>query len=206
MRTSAALLTTVALTTLIGLGCARQTEVVKLYEDEARSVQSYSRLLVVSISGDRSQQERFESELVDRLRAEQVDAVASYTMLDASDGVLQDDINRASDTAGADGILITHIASLDVAAEVEKGREDIKTECRGGDPFDYFLYDHEVLREPDSVNLAHTVIVITNLYDSATQDRVWTIQSTCFEKASMSEVVIDESIAIVRQLRIDQLI
>ena len=48
--------------------------------------------------------------------------------------------------------------------------------------------------------------VVTNLYDVASRDRVWTIQSTCFEKASMEVVLLDEAIAIVRQLRIDELI
>ena len=48
--------------------------------------------------------------------------------------------------------------------------------------------------------------MITNLYDVESQDRIWTIQSTCFKKASLSEVLLDESKAILRQLRIDELI
>ena len=77
---------------------------------------------------------------------------------------------------------------------------------RGGDLVDLFLYDHEFIREPDSVKVAHTVTVVTNLYDVASRDRVWTIQSTCFDKASMEDVLLDEAIAIVRQLQIDELI
>ena len=191
--------------TLAG-GCAPQAEVVKLYDDPGRVSKTYKRLLVVDISSDHSQQQRFESEIVMQLRREQVDAIPSYTHLDTSDGLLQDDINRVAEAVGADGILVTHIASVDSSIDIVEGRSEIESTCRGGDPVDYFLYDHKVIREPDSVKLALTVIVITNLYDAGSQERVWTIQSTCFEKTSMSAALLDEAIAIVRQLHIDQLI
>lgn len=186
--------------------CAPQTEVLKLYDDPARQPKTYQRLLVVAISSDFGQQQRFENEIVLRLRREGVDATPSHTHLDASSGLLQDDINRLGEAAGADGILVTHIASVDTSIDMVEGRAEIESTCRGGDPIDYFLYDHKVIREPDSVKLAHTVIVIANMYDAGSQDRIWTIQSTCFEKSSMSAVLLDEANAIVRQLRIDELI
>ena len=206
MRSIVRLLGLVSIAAVIAGGCAPQTEVVKLYDDPARASKTYKRLLVVSISSDHSQQQHFENEIVLRLRREQVDAIPSHTHLDASDGLLQNDIDRVSEAAGADGILVTHIASVDTSVDMREGRVDIESTCRGGDPVDYFLYDHKVIREPDSVKVAHTVIVITNMYDAASQDRVWTIQSTCFEKESMSAAMLDEANAIVRQLLIDELI
>jgi hypothetical protein len=191
--------------TLAG-GCAPQAEVVKLYDDPARVAKTYTRLLVVDISSDHSQQQSFENEIVLKLQRKQVDAIPSYTYLDASDGLLQDDINRVAEAVGADGVLVTHIVSVDISIDRVEGRREIESTCRGGDPVDYFLYDHKVISEPDSVKLAHTVIVISNLYDVGSQDRVWTIQSTCFEKTSMPAVLLDEANAIVRQLRVDQLI
>lgn len=191
--------------TLAG-GCAPQTEIVKLYDDPARTAKPYERLLVVAISSDHRQQQQLENEIVQRLRQAQADAVPSYKDLDASSGLLQDDIDRAGKAAGADGILVTHIASVDTSIEMQEGRADIESTCRGGDPLDYFLYDHIVVREPNSVKVAHTVVVITNLYDTGNPNRVWTIQSTCFEKANMSDVLVEEAKAIVRQLSIDELI
>lgn len=196
----------IAIAATIAGGCAPQTEVVKLYDDSARASKPYKRLLLVDLSSDRSQQRLFEDEIALGLRRQQVDAIPSYTRLDASNGLLQDDINRVSDEVAADGILITHIASVDTSIKMVEGRVDIESTCRGGDPVDYFLYDRKVLREPDSVKLAHTVIVITNLYDAVSHNRVWTIQSTCFEKTSMSDVLLDVANAIIRQLRIDGLI
>lgn len=187
-------------------GCAPQTEVVKLYEDTTVVPRTFKRLLVVNLSSDHNQQQLFEDEIALKLRRAGVEAVSSYTRIDVSKGVLQDDINRVSDEVGADGILIAHIASVDTNIKNIRGREEIRSTCRSGDPVDYFLYDHKVLREPDSVKIANTIIVITNLYDSSSRDRIWTIQSTCFDKTSIAEMLGDEATAIVRQLRIDELI
>ncbi|MCP4301468.1 MAG: hypothetical protein GY783_12845, partial [Gammaproteobacteria bacterium] len=166
MRSIGRMLGLVAISATIAVGCAPQIEVVKLYDDPTRISKTYKRLLVVDISSDRSQQQQFENEIALKLRREQVEAVPSYTLFDSSDGLRQDDVNRASEQIGADGILVTHVASVDTNIDMVKGREEIKSTCRGGDPVDYFLYDHKVLSEPDSVRLAHTVVVITNLYDA----------------------------------------
>ena len=111
-----------------------------------------------------------------------------------------------AERSGSDGILITHIVSIETTAETREGRSEVVAECRGGDPGDYFLYDYEELKEPDSVKIAHTVVAVTNLYDVASNKRVWSIQSTCFEKASMGEVLMEEANAITRQLQLDKLI
>ena len=197
-------LATIAL--VLAGACAPQTSVVKLYEDSARATKTYKRLLIVDISSDRSQQQRFEDELASKLRQDQVDATPIHAKLDTSKGVSQGDINRISDEIGADAILITHIASVDTKMDVVEGREEIKSTCRGGDPVDYFLYDHDIIVEPDSVKVAHTVVVISNLYDGRNHERVWSIQSTCFGKDSLSEVMGKEADAIARRLRIDELI
>ena len=191
---------------IIAGSCAPQTEVVKLYDDPARASTSYERLLVIVVSSEFDQQQQFENEIIAGLRRKGVAAVASHTHLDTSDGVLQQDIDQLSGAVGADGILMSHVVSVDTRVEAAEGREAIKSTCRGGDLVDLFLYDHEFIREPDSVKVAHTVTVVTNLYDVASRDRVWTIQSTCFDKASMEDVLLDEAIAIVRQLQIDELI
>lgn len=197
-------LTAIALV-LVG-ACAPQTSVVKLYEDPARTTKTYKRLLIVDISGDHSQQQLFEDELASKLQQDQVDAIPIHAKLDTSKGVSQGDINRVSDELAADAILVTHIASVDTKMDVVEGREEIKSTCRGGDPVDYFLYDHDIIAEPDSVKMAHRIVVISNLYDGRSHERVWTIQSTCFGKDSLSEVMEKEASAIARQLRIDGLI
>ena len=197
-------LATIAL--VLASSCAPETSVVKLYEDPARPAKTYQRLLVVDISSDHSRQQQFENEVVTQLRRLGTDAIPSFTMLDTSNGVIQEEVDRAGEEVGADGILMTHIASVDTEVDVQEGREEWKSTCRGGDPVDYFLYDRELIAEPDSVNMALTLVVISNLYDGESRERIWTIQSTCFDKKSVSEALIEEAYAIAQQLHIDGLI
>jgi hypothetical protein len=185
-------------------GCGSQTRIEKLYQDpDVRGVQ-YQRLLVIGIAGDPDQRRRIEDLLAASLAAENVAATAGYTRLGSSPTLLQDDIEQAA--TDSDAILIAHLVSVSTKAEVTEGKVEVKSECRGGNPIDYFLYDHEELREPDSVAISHEVIMVTNLYDSQDGTRIWTIQSTCFEKSDFDAILKQEAQAIVRQLRRDRLI
>ncbi|MBT8084160.1 MAG: hypothetical protein KJO19_08300 [Woeseia sp.] len=192
--------------TVLLAACAPQTEVVKLYESAAASGKQFDRILVVTIAADADTRRRSETLISEKLRGDRVTAVPAYTETGNKPTLLQQEINDAAQRSAADAILITHFVSVDTEANVEEGRVDVIPECRGGDPADYFLYDYEMLKEPDTVRLALTVVAVTSLYDAETSERVWTVQSTCFKKASMDEVLLDEAIAISRQLRIDRLI
>ena len=202
-RLSSLLLT---MTIVVIAACVQQTEVIKLYDNSARAGQKYERLLVISIIGDTGTRRRLEELITGHLEAANVTAIAGYTETGLKTTILQDEIDAAARSANADAILITHIVSVDTRLDIDTGRTDIISECRGGDPVDYFLYDHRELKEPDTVKIAHTVVAVSNLYDASDGERLWTIQSTCFEKASMDEVLREEAEAIVRQLQIDKLV
>lgn len=192
--------------TVFFASCTQQTEVIKLFDDTANSDFRYQRIFVVGIAGDAQTRQLLEDSIAEQLRSAGAIAIAGHTETGPKTILLQDDIDAAARRSAADAILVTHIVSVDTSADIEEGRVDMVAECRGGDPADYFLYDYEELKEPDTVRLAHTVVAVTNLYDTGESKRIWTIQSTCFEKATMNEVLQEEAKAIARQLKIDKLI
>lgn len=191
---------------LTAAGCGSQTRIEKLYQDADAGRDQYRRLLVIGIAADPDQRRLIEDLLAANLAADNVAAIAGYTRLGLSTALLQDEIDRAAAATGSDGILIAHLVSVSTNAEVREGKLDIKSKCRGGNPVDYFLYDYEELREPDSVAIAHEVIMVTNLYDTQNGTRTWTIQSTCFAKTDFEAILRQEAQAIVRQLFRDRLI
>ena len=195
-----------AMTLFVLAACVPQTEVIKLYDNSDRVSQKYERLLVVSVVGDIGTRRRLEELISGHLEAANVAAIAAYTETGLRTEMLQDEIDAAARHTDADAILITHIVSVDTRVDVDPGRTHIFSECRGGDPINFFLYDYRELKVPDSVKIAHTVVAVSSLYDASDGERLWTIQSTCFEKASMDEVLQEEAKAIVRQLQIDNLI
>lgn len=186
--------------------CAGSTTMEKLYQDPEADGQNFSRILVVGIARDAGERRQMEELLSEQLARHIESAMPSYERLGLASVITQDALDMAAEATEADAILITHVVSVSTSVEVKEGRVDIKSECRGGNPADYFLYDHEELREPDSVSFAHEVVVVSNLYDADTGTRLWTIQSTCVDKAELESVMADEARAIVRQLRQDGLI
>jgi hypothetical protein len=187
-------------------GCSSQTRIEKLYQNPDHPGTPYERLLVIGIAGDPGQRRLIEDLLSASFAANNVASAAGHTQFGSSPVVLQDEIDEAAAASHSDAILIAHLVSVSAKPEVVKGRTEIKSECRGGNPIDYFLYDHEEIREPDSVAIAREVIMVTNLYDAGTGARIWTIQSTCFEKSDFDAILAQEAQAIVRQLRRDRLI
>jgi hypothetical protein len=200
------LLLCAALLALAGSGCVPQTEVIKLYDNTDRAAQHYQRLLVVSVIDDPGTRRRLEELIAGNLNSTRATGIMAHQEVGLATNLLQEEIDAAAKYTGADAILMTHIVSVDTRVDVEEGRTDVVSECRGGEPLDYFLYDRREIKEPDTVKFAHTVIAVTSLYSAADGERLWTIQSTCFEKASMDDVLREEAGAIVRQLQLDDLI
>jgi hypothetical protein len=188
------------------LGCSAQPRIEKLYQDPTAGAVRYQKLLVIGIARDRSERQRIEDLIVANFADENIEAIAGYTQLGTPAELLQDAINEIAATTQSDAILITHLVSASVEPEFLEGRVEVKSECRGGNPVDFFLYDRDELQEPDSVTLAHEVTMLTNLYESRTGKRIWTVQSTCFDKADYDAVLRQEAVAIVRQLLRDGLI
>ncbi len=186
--------------------CATQTEVVKVYDNPDASGKQYDNLLVIGITGDEDTRRGLENTLSAELNGAGVEATSGYTLTEKKDNLLKEDIDAAAHEAGADGILITHFVSIDTQADIEEGRTEVVSVCRGGDPEDYFLYDYEEIKIPHTMKVAHTVVAVSNLYDAVSGERLWSIQSTCFEKSTFDEVLQEEARVITKQLVKDGLI
>lgn len=186
--------------------CAPQTEVVKLYDDTAGANQRFERLLVVALTADPVSRVQLEDMISMQLLDAGVTAFPAHNNTGSKTVLKRTEVDLAAKETGADAILVTHIVSVDTDAEKQEGRVDVRAECRGGDPADYFLYDYSELKEPDTVRVAHTVVAVTNLYTVGERKRLWTIQSTCFDRETINEGLLGEAAAIARQLKIDRLI
>lgn len=191
---------------IITAGCATQAKLEKLYQDPDAPAAPYQQILVIGIAAEPDQRRWMENLITAELADHDVSATPGYTRLGASPVLRQDDVDLAAEATRSDAILIAHLVSVSEEVEIADDRTSIKSECRGGNPIDYFLYDHEEIREPGSVSIAREVTMVSNLYDARSGARVWTVQSTCFEKSAFEAILNKEARAVVQQLRRDRLI
>ena len=181
--------------------CASRTEIIDLYENENYAGQNYQRVLVADISGTINDREEFEKLLAAAIREEGSDAVASYTVIGFKSPVNAESISTAIERSGADAVLVTHMASVDSEPTLREGRVDVQQKCRQGDLVHSFLYDYPEIKTPDEVGISHTAKVIANLYDARDSERVWAVQSTCFDRDNWAEVVVDQTNGIAEYLQ-----
>ena len=179
-------------------------EVVKVFEDPEAG--AYAKLLVIGVTDDTNTRRGLEDKLTAQLSSAGVDATAGYTLTSDKIRLMKSEVNAAAEKAGADAILVTHFVSTETNAVEEEGRSDVVSVCRSGDPADYFLYDYDEIKVPNTLKVAHTVVAVSSLYDASNGERLWSIQSTCFEKASFDEVLDEEARVITKQLLSDGLV
>ena len=190
----------VAIAAALLAACAKPTEVITLYEPPESLDTSYSKLLVVVLSDEPGMRRRLEELITSELAVADVVGVPAYTHTGPATTLLQDVIDMAARQSEADAILMTHVVSIHRRLDVDPETIDVDTDCRAVDPQQQHIYENKRLKKPPSVRLAHTVVAITNLYAADSGERVWTIQSTCFEKTNMEQVLQEEATAIVEAL------
>lgn len=187
--------------------CVTPTRVQKLHDETGQLEAPLDRILVIGVAGQASLRSAFENTVVADLADSGVTAYASHLTMPAGESIGRKQILEAVAAVASDAVLVIRLTDIDTDYRQTEGRVDIKATCRrGDDPHDYFLYDYEELKEPDSIELAQTVVLTSDLYLSDTGARIWAIQSTCFNKATMDEALREQSFAIVAELRRDHAI
>jgi len=187
--------TPLLLCSLIITACAASTgDIVKTYELADPAGAPYARILVIGAHPDRSVRRQFEDTLVDSLRAAQIDAVSSISLMESGETLNQETVAAAAESARADAVLVSRSQDVQWSAVQKEARST--TEARrkqGGDLTDFFRYDYVEYEDPMSVAAVRTVVVSSDLYRVADRAMVWSVESTAVEKENAMDLI--ESIA-----------
>jgi hypothetical protein len=181
---------------LLGLalaGGASADEVVKMYQDPAFDG-SVSNVLVVGIHADSNVRIQFENAVVRALRTAGATGDASIARMGSAQEITPATLVAAARRADADAVLITRVAS------VETHDADATT------TFVEYFRAYASHQDPLPVVTTHTVVVKTDLFVVASQARVWGVESTSFEEASLFGVIDGIAQSVTSQLRADGLI
>ena len=177
---------------LLGRAAAAD-EVVKTYQDSAFDTK-VSKILVVGVHEDFGTRGQFENTVARALRAAGTAGEASLYSLSSAGELTADNLVAAARKARADAVLVTRVV-------------DVKTENPGATAsFTEYFQAYSKYADPMPVTTAYTVRVRTDLYIVATQQRVWAVESTAFQKQNLFGVIDGIAKALTTQLRKDGLI
>jgi len=168
---------------------ASADQVAESYKDPAFD-SMVTRILVVGAHEDRNVRGIFENSVVRALRAAGADGESSLARMGSSQALSAETLLAAAERWGADAVLVTRVLSVEASNDEAEFNEAVRPD------------------DQDPLNNAATttVSVRSDLYTVANQAKVWSAESTTFDKANLFGVIDGITTAITARLRSDRLI
>ena len=196
--------------TLALTGCANHAVLSSVWHDEAYQRQSFSRVVVVGVSDNIFRRTVFEEAVAAELTSGTTEAWPSAHLMNPETPLNEDTLSTVVKDKQADALLITRLADTQVKANEVDSRVDVEATSIGGNVVDFFRYDYEDVEQPGYLQAKVTVVLSTNLYETASGKLVYSIESVTTDKDTeyssvVYEVIENTSVEIARRLRRDGL-
>jgi hypothetical protein len=127
--------------------------------------------------------------------------------MDAAQNIDRESVVAAMREAGADAVLVTRVVDIETQSEIEQGQTQAELARRNDVPLaDFFRYEYVESADAMTVTTVRTVILETDVYDAASEKKVWSVESTSFDKQTAYGVIDGVARAISAELERDGLI
>ena len=173
---------------ILVVGCA-STDSVMEWQDEAWSGKLDS-ILVIAAVEDNAHRRSIEDAYVEEFAANSVGATPGYTLISSTTALSRETVEAAIAGQDLDAVLVTRLAGVD---EVE--------EYQPPTSYNHYrsyhsYYSHSMRYSSPGYYRKYQVLMLeTNLYDTATRQLIWSMQSESLD-ASAPQKVIDGQIAL----------
>jgi len=179
------------------LGACASTQLVNAWKDSQYAGPPLSRILVIGVTKQSGIRRTFEDIFAERLRAHQVEAVQSYTLIPEDGEVSRDRLAQAVEQSGADGVLITRLLKVDRQTQIYAG-------TYGGAPFMgfYGFYSSAWIGfyEPPQVYTYDVVTSETSLFEAKTNRLIWSGTTETFSPRDVKKDTQEFASVIIKAL------
>ena len=191
----------VCLATLIAVAaCGPTLNIRQTYSDDSYTSKSYENILVLAVAADYNARSQFERALASALESDTVAASEYYEVADGDQQLSREKILAAIERYGYDGVIVTQLGGRESEVSVRSGTKETKVSRREDGAVDYFRYDYEVLNNPNEINVATTVTLISDFFDGSDAKRIWSAESTVGDKEHVNYLVEDAADMIANRL------
>ena len=127
--------------------------------------------------------------------------------MEAASELDRNSVIAAAARTGADAVLVVRVLDVERRITAAGGQSTTVAQRRDDVPLvDFFRYDYESYADPTTYSAVRTVVLSTDLYEVESEDRIWSVETTAFEKETTSEIIDSVSRQLAAQLRADGLI
>ena len=158
----------------------------------------FSNVLVIGVAGDYPSRARFESGLAEAISGGSATAAPYYTVVGRRPQLARTFIHDAIRVRGFDAVVFTR----------QKGqeREELVANRPVGPGFDLFGYDYNELNGAVGIEEAQAITFVTEVYETATQQKIWAIETLSVDKATAAALIDEQVFTIGNQLLEDELL
>ena len=191
--------------------CSTGQQVTKTMELSKSADAPYKKILVITLLSSFDSRRYLEDEVVKQLSALGTDAVASTSMMNTKTPVTRQTFQAMVDKIGADGVVVTQLASLKTKGTVKDMNPEMTVNFRPTYYYNVWSVEQTEYLEPQAVDFDHTLVLATELYSVLKQDSVWAIESKTkitigYDEMANYSIYVDEAKAIITNLSKDGLI
>ncbi|MCP4472046.1 MAG: hypothetical protein GY815_15455 [Gammaproteobacteria bacterium] len=183
MKSRNSIRTTCLLLAGLIVGACASTRPVMEWREEGFSGQ-LSHILVIAATEQVTRRHAIEDDYVEALKAVPVTAVPSYTLMDSDLALSRETVEAAIEGEGFDAVLVTRLLGVE---EVEEYQPPVHY----GHYRSYHRYYQRSLNysSPGYYRKYKVLTLESNLYDTATRDLVWSMQSETIDASAPKDVV-----------------
>ncbi len=145
-------------------------------------------ILIIGVSSRSTRRRVFEDRFVDVLAENEVKAIPSYTLITSTLKLSRETVVKAIEGKDLDAVLVTRIAGIKQQDTYQRPKE------KSEDMTLFTYYDNALEQTSDGYYAQFNVFTLeTNLYDAASTELIWSMQSEIVE-GSRPRVVIEDQI------------
>jgi hypothetical protein len=199
---------------LLATACASKTSVSSDWLDKGAKRAQFESVLIVAVSATAERRRSFEDAVANDLRRPGTEVWVSSSLMDPKTEINEETLRSVAEQQQADAVVVTRVTKLEIEPVEVGGRSAIlaQEQQSGADHVfrrqsgTLFRYDYEEDIEATYVTSAYTTELTTDVYDTATGERVYTIVASVEKLETLKDVIDVLSDKIAERLRRDRVI
>lgn len=186
-------------------GKTSQTHVDRVARAKELPNAPYKRVLIVGTAVRAAAAREFEEILAKELTNDHTYAFGYHRAASRAD-VKEEVVRSLAELQDADAILVVTSRLVNAERELTKERTDVQAEVKGGGLVDFFRYDYKEYTTPPTAGYRLNIQVHSDMFDVATEQRIYTVESRTEFAQTTSEIVLAEARELAKRLRKDKLV
>lgn len=171
---------------LCAVACGASTNLVKTWRDPTYTGREVKRVLVIGLTPNAENQQKFEQAVAERLAKIKVEPFIGYDVLPRGQMADKETVVGVVKKLGIDIVLVTKLVTVRTEAEYVPGSYAPPPGYHGMYP--YYSYGYTAVYSPGYVTQTQAVYLETNAYDGPAEKLVWSGLTRTFDYSSIDSI------------------